>query len=179
MKSVNRKIIACLAAAAVCTAACGTTACSNKGEGGGLLASYSFDEVNGNETPDSATGTYDKIKYVFNAENADNLLKEPNDPLVKQGVSGTALYMDGFSTYIENTDFDTPDTAITLSAWVAPRVFENLPDYDGQSAAKGQPRMTSVINEGNIEMGYGFLLGYGRLGLWGLQLALYSYDRAE
>ena len=144
-----------------------------------MLASYSFDEVNGNETPDSATGTYDKIKYVFNAENADNLLKEPNDPLVKQGVSGTALYMDGFSTYIENTDFDTPDTAITLSAWVAPRVFENLPDYDGQSAAKGQPRMTSVINEGNIEMGYGFLLGYGRLGLWGLQLALYSYDRAE
>lgn len=179
MNNFAKKIIACLSAAAVCASACGVAACSDNGGNDNLLASYSFEDVQGSETLNSATGNYDKINYVFNSENADNLLKEPSDPLVKKGVSGTALYMDGFSTSIEYTGFKTPDTAITLSAWVAPRVFENLPDYDAQSIAAGQPRMTSVINEGNIEMGYGFLLGYGRLGLWGLQLALYSYDRAE
>ena len=135
-----------------------------------LLLHYSLDESEGSLAKDSVSGDYYTINYVFNEENADNLFKEPNDPLRRPGVKGNALYMDGFSNNIVNTDFEAPESAITLSAWVAPRVFENIVYYDGASDAAGHTRMTSIINKGDIEMGEGFLLGYGRLGLWGIQM---------
>ena len=179
MKNNRKKILATALAASVCLGVCGFTGCNNTDSDDKLLVSYSFDDVNGDMTRNDATGKYDKIKYIFNEENQDYLVKPSSDPLVKNGAKGNALYMDGFSTCIDYSDFATPSTAITLSAWVAPRVFENLPYYDGNSVAKGHPRMTSVINEGNLEMGYGFMLGYGRLGMWGIQLALYNYDTSQ
>lgn len=136
------------------------------------VVSYSFDETSGNTTKESVSGKEYKIEYVFNAENQASLLKPASDPLRKAGVSGKSLYMDGFSNAVTNKDFVMPRRAITLSAWVAPRVFENLAEYNDQSDAKGNPRLTSVINKGDIEMCEGFLLGYGRLGLWGVQIAL-------
>lgn len=144
-----------------------------------LLLSYSFDEESGNTTKNTANGEASKIEYVFNAENQDKLFKEASDPLRKEGVSGNSLYMDGFSTCIKNRDFGTPRDAITLSAWVAPRVFENVANYGDGSLAKGNTRLTGVINKGDIEMGEGFLLGYGRLGLWGVQLALCNAETDE
>lgn len=130
-------------------------------------------------TKDAVSNKEYKINYVFNEENADKIFKAPSDPLRKTGVKGKALYMDGFSNSITNNDFKTPASAITLSAWVAPRVFENLPNYGDVSDAAGNPRLTSVINKGNVEAGEGFLLGYGRLGLWGIQLALHNNETDE
>ncbi len=144
-----------------------------------LLISYSFDENSGNTTENKANGETAKIEYVFNAENQDKLFKEASDPLRKKGVSGNSLYMDGFSTCIKNRDFQTPTEAITMSAWVAPRVFENVFNYGDGSPARGNTRLTGVINKGDIEMGEGFLLGYGRLGLWGVQLALCNSETGE
>lgn len=145
----------------------------------GLQISYSFDENSGNTTENTATGEYRKIEYIFNAENQDKLFKPSSDPLRKAGVKGNSLYMDGFSTCMKDYEYVAPTSAITMSAWVAPRVFENLANYGDDSPAKGNPRLTSVINKGNIEMGEGFLLGYGRLGLWGVQLALRSLETEE
>ncbi len=144
-----------------------------------LALHYALDEDSGSLAEDSVSKKTYTINYVFNESNADNLFKEPNDPLRRKGVKGNALYMDGFSNNIINKDFDAPDTAITLSAWVAPRVFENIVNYGDQTSAKGHTRLTSVINKGDIEMGEGFLLGYGRLGLWGIQLALYNQETGE
>ena len=87
--------------------------------------------------------------------------------------------MDGFSNNIVNKDFKTPSTAYTMSAWVAPRVFENIVHYDGASDAAGHTRMTAILNKGDIEMCEGFLLGYGRLGLWGIQMALHNEETGE
>lgn len=140
------------------------------------IISYSFDDE-GYSTKENVSGENVNINYVFSESNADRLFKEPNAPLRKKGVKGNALYMDGFSTYITETDFTVPSKAITLSAWVAPRVFENIVNYGGE--AEGHTRLTSVINKGDIEMGEGFLLGYGRLGLWGVQLALYNTETDE
>ena len=162
-------------AAVVAVAGFGLSGC-DEAEASTLLAKYAFEDVSGLQTLNEASGKADAVRYVFSAENAEYLVKEPTEPLTKNGAKGKCLYMDGFSTYVENGDFATPETAITLSAWIAPRVFENLPNYNDQSEAKGQPRLTSVINKGNIEMGQGFLLGYGRLGMWGLQLALHNSD---
>lgn len=141
---------------------------------------YGFDETGASSTTvETVSGTDTKIYYVFNEENADNLFKEPSEALRKAGVKGNALYMDGFSTYLRNSDLNVPTKAFTLSAWVAPRVFENLAYYSGSSAAAGQPRLTSVIDWGDIEAGEGVLMGYGRLGLWGVQLALRNRDTYE
>ena len=144
-----------------------------------LLLKYSLDETSGSLTKEAVSGKDYTINYVFNEQNADNLFKEPNDPLRRPGVKGQALYMDGFSNNIVNRDFKAPSTAITMSAWVAPRVFENIVHYDGGSAAAGHPRMTGIINKGDIEMCEGFLLGYGRLGMWGVQLALTNEETGQ
>ena len=152
---------------------------TDENENSSLELHYSFDEPTGNLAKESVSGKDYKINYVFNEENAADLFKEPNDPLKRTGVKGNSLYMDGFSNEIINRDFETPDSAITLSAWVAPRVFENIVYYDGNSMAAGHTRLTSIINKGDIEMGEGFLLGYGRLGLWGVQLALHNEETGE
>ena len=166
---------------ALCLCSAGAAACDNKkgGDEGNLALSYSFDESAGNMAKETVSGKDYKINYVFNEENADKLFKAPSDPLKKAGVKGKSLYMDGFSNSITNRDFKIPSSEITLSAWVAPRVFENLPNYGDASDAAGNPRLTSVINKGNVEAGEGFLLGYGRLGLWGIQLALHNEETDE
>ena len=182
MKNKSSKLIALTLAAVVATPI-GLAACTDKGTDGGdgskLIASYSFENIDGYSTLNEATGKYDKLNYVFSEENAEYLTKEPSAPLVRNGVKGNALYMDGFSVNVRTDDFAAPSTALTLSAWVAPRVFENLPSYNGESKAAGHPRLTSVVNYGNLEMGQGFCFGYGRLGVWGIQLALYGYDTAS
>lgn len=144
-----------------------------------LVLNYSLDEASGSLTTESVSGKDYTINYVFNEQNADNLFKEPNDPLRRTGVKGNSLYMDGFSNNIINKDFVAPESAITMSAWVAPRVFENIVNYDDASDAAGHTRLTSILNKGDIEMCEGFLLGYGRLGLWGVQLALHSEETGE
>ena len=144
-----------------------------------LVLHYSLDEATGSIANEKVSGNNYTVNYVFNEQNADDLFKEPNDPLRRPGVKGNALYMDGFSNNIVNRDFEAPDSAITMSAWVAPRVFENLVYYDGASDAAGHTRMTSIINKGDIEMCEGFLLGYGRLGVWGIQLALHNDETGE
>ena len=116
---------------ALCLCSAGAAACDNKkgGDEGNLALSYSFEESAGNMAKEAVSGKDYKINYVFNEENADKLFKAPSDPLKKSGVKGKSLYMDGFSNSITNRDFKIPSSEITLSAWVAPRVFENLPNY--------------------------------------------------
>lgn len=173
-----KKPIAVLTALCLCSA-CFATACKTQKKAENLVTSYSFDEESGSVTREAVSKKDYKINYVFNEENADKLFKAPSDPLRRTGVKGKALYMDGFSNSITNRDFKVPASAVTLSAWVAPRVFENLPNYGDSSDAAGNPRLTSVINKGNVEAGEGFLLGYGRLGLWGIQLALHNTETDE
>ena len=138
--------------------------------------SFSFDSTNGSYTKENASGSSYRINYVFSEENKDILFKKPNDPLLKQGVSGKSLYFDGFSTYLRLTDYEAPTNKITFSTWVAPRGFENLNKYGNEYASRGHPRMTSIFNWGNMENNEGFLFGYGRLGLWGLQLNLHNNE---
>lgn len=142
---------------------------------------YTFDETTGPMTKETVTGQSYKINYVFNEENQDKIFKEYNDPLLKKGVKGNALYMDGFSNKIENSDFKMPKSEFTLSSWVAPRVFENASNfgYGHDTPARGHQRLTAILSQGEIELGEGFLFGYGRLGFWGIQLALMNKETME
>ena len=141
--------------------------------------SFSFDDVTGSETKDNVSGEKYFVNYVFNEENADKIFKKPNDPLLKQGVHNKSLYMDGFSTNISIDDYKGPTNKLTFSTWVAPRGFENLNKYGNEFACKGHPRMTSLFDWGHMENDEGFLFGYGRLGLWGLQMNLHNTESGE
>ncbi len=152
------------------------------------VISFSFDELNGSYTKNSGNNKDYRIDYVFAQENAENLFKKPNDPLLKQGVSNKSLYMDGFSTHIRIKGYgdefaenyiEAPSNKITFSTWVAPRGFENLNRYGNETVARGHPRMTSLFNWGHMEDEEGFLFGYGRLGLWGLQMNLHNVETDE
>ena len=136
---------------AVSVFGCGDNKTKTQVESDGLVLSYSFDETSGSTTYDKANNKNTKIHYVFNSENQSTLFKPSNDPLRKAGVGGRgkSLYMDGFSTYLEDSAFATPENAFTLSAWVAPRVFENLVNYGGDTEARNNPRLTAVISQGN------------------------------
>ncbi|MDE6504651.1 MAG: GH32 C-terminal domain-containing protein [Clostridia bacterium] len=171
MKKPNtKKITALFSAAVLCAgvASFALPACSNKDER--LLVEYSFEETEGNKTLNGANGKQYKIDYVFNSENQAVLYKPASDPLLKQGVSGKSLYMDGFSVCIENEDFVMPKKEITLSAWVAPRVFEDLGNYGGD--AEGYKRLTTVLGQSSLEIAEGFSFGYGAQGLWGVEFAI-------
>ena len=140
---------------------------------------YSFDYTNGQKTLESVSGENHKISYVFGEENKDYIFKETSDPLLRKGVKGNALYMDGFSTKILNNSFSMPKDEFTVASWIAPRVFENVFMYGGESPARGHSRLTSILSQGEVELGEGFVFGYGRLGLWGIQLALHSNETDE
>ena len=144
-----------------------------------MLLEYSFDDTNKSETLESVSQSYYKIDYVFSESNADKIFKETSDPILRDGVKGKSLYMDGFSTKISNSDYSYTGSEISFSVWIAPRAFENLSNYDDNSIAKGHPRLTSILNKGDVESGEGFVFGYGRLGLWGIQLALHNNDSDE
>lgn len=154
---------------------------NNKGNELGYTpaVSFSFDSLEGSYTKDAGSNNTYRIDYVFAEENKDSLFKKPNDPLLKQGVSGKSLYMDGFSTHIRMGDYEAPSNKITFSTWVAPRGFENLNRYGNETIARGHPRMTSLFNWGHMEDEEGFLFGYGRLGLWGLQMNLKNIETGE
>ena len=144
-----------------------------------LLISYDFDEHEKEYITNKANGKQQKVNYVFNESNAEKIFKAPSDPLFKQGVHGKSLYMDGYSVRMDVPDFTTPYKQLTISCWIAPRGFENLVDYDGNSPARGHPRLSAIANQGNMEMNEGFTFGYGRLGKWGLQLCLHSNETDE
>lgn len=141
--------------------------------------SFSFDDVTGGDTEDNVSHNKYHVEYVFNEENKDILFKKPNDPLLKQGVHNKSLYMDGFSTSIRINDYDAPTNKLTFSTWVAPRGFENLNRYGNEYCCKGHPRMTSLFDWGHMENAEGFLFGYGRLGMWGLQMNLHNNEKDE
>ena len=138
------------------------------------VLSFSFESSEHGFTKENVSGSSYYIDYVFNEANAKELFKLPNDPLLKQGVSGHSLYMDGFSTHMRVSNYVAPTNKITISTWVAPRGFENLNRYGNETCAAGHPRMTSLFNWGHMENEEGFLFGYGRLGLWGIQMNLHN-----
>lgn len=168
-KSYAKKFTALFSAGVLVFGAAAFTlsACANTDAD--LLVSYSFETDDGNAV-NAANGKKYKIDYVFNPENQAVLYKPASNPLLKQGVVGKSLYMDGFSVCVKNEDFAMPKKELTLSAWVAPRVFEELGGYGGD--AEGYKRLTTVLGQSSLEIAEGFSFGYGSQGLWGVEFAI-------
>ena len=131
---MKRKLITLTAAACALTFALGLTAC-----GGGdpnedaLMLHLAFDEGAGTTVTDSSDHIEDaELRYVFN----DPVFQdEPQDPQWREtGVAGGSLLMDGYSNYVRYSEDDivVAGSSFTVSAWVAPRMFE----WDAPDAAE-------------------------------------------
>lgn len=150
-------------------------------EGYSPVIDFDYNTHNGPYITNKYDDSQHKVDYIFNESNKDVIFKAPSDPLFKTGVgeTGSSLYLDGHSTKMTFKDLRMPKDKLTISTWIAPRGFENVFDYDWNSPARGHTRLTSILNRGNIEMGEGFLFGYGRLGKWGIQLCLENQETLE
>ena len=162
-----KKTAACLLAAACAFGLFGAAGCAEDPASQGTgdpVAYYAFDEGQGSQTTEAVSGRSLTIQNVFSEENQANLMKPASDPLWREGVKGNCLYMDGISNYIQDDSFENIRTgSLTVSAWVAPRVFENNFNPEG---------LTCIVGKGDVGFNEGWLLGYGYLGTWGLKVAL-------
>ncbi|WP_342562337.1 GH32 C-terminal domain-containing protein [Paenibacillus sp. FSL R7-0345] len=131
----------------------------------GLKRYWAFDEGAGAGALEKVTDTMDDVHYVFN--NAE--FTDPCNPPWRQGVAGTSLLFDGYSTYIEHSVHGEgrsgePEflTALSIGVWIAPRTYEW--GHEGKLAA--------IVNRYNKDAKHGYLLGMFRHGSWSFQIGL-------
>ncbi|UQZ32806.1 glycoside hydrolase [Paenibacillus sp. PK3_47] len=135
----------------------------------GLMMHWAFDEGTGAGTMESVTRTLDDVHYVFNHAEFTN----PCTPLWRQGVTGSGLHFDGYSTYIAHPARGKGGheflPALSIGVWVAPRTYEW--GQDGKLAA--------IVNQHNKNAKQGYLLGMFRHGSWSFQAGLEGGKWAE
>lgn len=139
--------------------------CSNisMGSNKNLVAQWNFNEGSGEVLNNVITNSAEHINYVFNEQNQQSLFKEASDPLwSSKGISGGSLLFDGYSTYIEDENFNIPTEEITISTWVAPRAFE----------WGDEGKLSSFVSQGSKTELAGINFGMYRHGSWSLQLGV-------
>ena len=168
---MKRKLFTLLAAVG-CAAFlfAGLAACKDDPNADSLMLHLAFDEGQGTVVTDSSQNVADaELRYVFN----DPVYQaEPQDPQWRQtGVIGGSLLMDGYSNYVRYSEDDIllSGSALTLSAWIAPRMFEW---DDPNAAANGTEFLTAVVSQYDEAGNAGALLGYHRHGAWSFQVGI-------
>lgn len=135
------------------------SACKSDEKVEGATLYLKFDEKDGTAAIDSSGVNPDgKIEYYLTTA----LYKQPESPRRRPGVKNTALWFDGWSTYITYDNYSLPQS-FTVSVWIAPRSWEYP---DGQVSA--------IVGKYNRSQRSGFLLGYHDYGSWSLMLGVGS-----
>lgn len=130
----------------------------------GLIMYWPFDEGAGTAALEHVSQVRNEIHYVFNHAE----FTESCDPQWRQGVSGSGLLFDGYSTYIahpykkDSTSEQEYVSAFSVGVWVAPRSYEF--GHEG--------KLSAIVNQYSSERKQGFLLGMFRHGSWSFQVGL-------
>ncbi len=163
-----RKLIALLLSAGVLLsilAGCGTSDRHSKD----LLLYLTFDEGSGTTVSDASKNLPDvEMNYGF----SHAVFMDSQDPQWREdGISGGCLLLDGSTTYVtyNKNDIQVSGTKLTVSAWIAPRMFEW---DDPGAAANGTDSPTGIISQSDKAGNAGFLLGYQRFGALTFQVGL-------
>lgn len=125
-----------------------------------LIAGWSFDEGEGHAALDLAAGCDDQIEFALRK----GRFQPPQEPVWREGIAGSALLFDGYSTYMKRPADKArqPQGGLSISVWVAPRHY----DFGAEN------RLGAIVNQHHRERGEGYLLGVTRHGEWSLQLGL-------
>ncbi|WNS43614.1 GH32 C-terminal domain-containing protein [Paenibacillus sp. MMS20-IR301] len=131
----------------------------------GLMMHWAFDEGNGASALESVSGVRDDIQYVFNQAE----FTEPCTPQWTQGVTGSGLFFDGYSTSIAHPvrrEVRNSEqgylSSLSIGVWVAPRTY----DWGHEG------KLTAIVNRHNMERKQGYLLGMFKHGAWSFQVGL-------
>lgn len=133
-----------------------------------LILHLSFDEGKGITVTDKSGNLPEtEIDYGLNPAVYQSADQEPQ--WRKTGIDGGCLLFDGATTYItyNKNDAKIGGNALTISVWVAPRMFE----WDDPNAQdNGNDIPTGILSQSNKEKNQGFLLGYQRHGVLTFQV---------
>lgn len=172
MRTKSKIAITVLSAVCAVTAFAGVGIMSGCGEkqDPDLLLHLTFDEGSGTTVKDKSGHQKDAtVEYVFTNPEYQ---PEAQDPQWRTtGAVGGSLLFDGYSNriYYPNEDLQVSGSALTVQAWVAPRMFE----WDApEAAANGEEHLTAVVSQYNDESNTGFILGYQRHGAWSFQIGV-------
>lgn len=135
----------------------------------GPVMYWAFDEGRGGSALESLSQSRDEIQYVFKQAE----FTEPRDPQWRPGVLGSALLLDGYSTYVAHEAAPRQEksgsepspsclSALSISVWVAPRSYEW-----GEGG-----KLAAIVNRYDRESKQGYLLGMFRHGSWSFQVGL-------
>ncbi len=156
-----KKILAIVLAVLVAAAAAVYFLLPKGGRANDLLLHLNFDEGKGVTVKD-ASGHLPDVD--MNYEFAHAAYMDSQDPQWRQnGISGGCLLLDGTSTYVtyNRNDITVQGKALTVQAWIAPRMFE----WDDPNAAdRGTDAPTGMVSQCSKANRQGFLLGYERFG---------------
>lgn len=135
-----------------------------------LFLHLTFDEGKGNIVKDKSKTQADaEVEYVFTNPEYQ---AEPQDPQWRTtGAVGGSLLFDGYSNRIAYSykDLSVSGNALTVEAWVAPRMFE----WDNPTAAENSlEHLTAIVSQYNDDSNSGFILGYQRHGAWSFQVGI-------
>ena len=147
------------AAMLLALAACGSTSDAHKND---LLLHLTFDEGSGLTVKDAA-GKLPDTAMNYGLAHAAYQMEDQDPQWRSEGVSGGCLLLDGTSTYLSynRNDITLSGKALTVSVWIAPRMFE----WDDPNAAEnGNDAPTGIISQSNKAQKQGVLLGYERFG---------------
>lgn len=170
MKKIYLAVLILLCAAFCTAGLLSFGGCSKDPHADSLLLHLTFDEGEGNVVKDKSGNLADAtVQYVFNDP---AFQAEPQDPQWREtGAVDGSLLLDGYSNYVRYhyEDVRVSGSSLTVSAWVAPRVFE----WDDPNAAEnGTENLTAIVSQYNEEANQGFLLGYQRHGAWSFQVGI-------
>ena len=133
-----------------------------------LILHLPFDEGKGITVADKSGNLPEaEISYGLNPAVYQSQDQEPQ--WRDGGIEGGCLLFDGGTTYItyNKNDAKISGSALTISVWVAPRMFE----WDDPNAQdNGNDIPTGILSQSNKEKNQGFLLGYQRHGVLTFQV---------
>ena len=127
-----------------------------------LILHLPFNEGKGTYVTD-ASGNLPQTEISYGLNPAVYQSEDQDPQWRKDGIAGGCLLFDGGTTYItyNKNDAKISGSALTISVWVAPRMFE----WDDPNAQeKGSDIPTGIISQVNKEENQGFILGYQRHG---------------
>ncbi|KGE18806.1 GH32 C-terminal domain-containing protein [Paenibacillus wynnii] len=131
----------------------------------GLIMHWAFNEGTGASALESVSQVQDDIQSIYNQAEFTEL----SGPQWRQGVTGSGLLFDGYSTSIahsvneENTKGEQEFlSALSIGVWLAPRSYD----------LGHQGKLTAIVNRHNMERKQGYLLGMFRHGSWSFQVGL-------
>ena len=162
-KKVSRIVTFVMAAVLAVT----LTACGGDAHSKDLLLHLTFDEGSGVTVKD-ASGKLPDVEMNYEFSHA--VYMDSQDPQWRtDGISGGCLLLDGTSTYItyNRNDITVEGPALTVQAWIAPRMFEWDDPY---AADNGADSLTGIVSQSNKANKQGFILGYERFGRLSFQV---------